>query len=40
MMKKIAILREKNWAAFDNVPPQLRYFMGEAGFTDSGLVVR
>ena len=33
----IDALKAKNWAALNNVPPQLRYFTGEAGFAESGL---
>jgi hypothetical protein len=33
-------LRGKDWAALDNVPSQLRYFIGEVGLSESGLIRR
>jgi hypothetical protein len=33
-------LRNKDWAAMSNVPPQLRYFAGEVGISESGLIRR
>lgn len=34
----IMALRNKEWAAFNNVPNALKYFAGECGFAESGLV--
>lgn len=33
-------LRNKDWTAFDSIPPQLKYFAGEVGFVESGLIRR
>ena len=34
----IAKLRNKDWTAYEDIPPQIQYFSGEIGFADSGLV--
>ena len=34
----IECLRNKDWSAFNYVPPQIKYFAGEIGLTASGLV--
>ena len=36
----VAALKAKNWSALQNVPPQLKYFTGECGFSESGLISR
>ena len=34
----IAALQAKNWAALNSVPNALKYFTGECGFAESGLI--
>lgn len=36
----IESLRNKDWAALTAIPPQLKYFAGEVGFVESGLIRR
>jgi hypothetical protein len=31
-------LRNRDWAAFDNIPAALKYFAGECSFAQSGLI--
>ena len=34
----INALKNKDWEAFNNIPPQIEYFMGNIGFAESGLI--
>ena len=34
----IAALRNKDWTALNNVPPQIKYFTGEVSLAQSGLI--